>query len=278
MASNPEIMPNFSRRSFLIFLLRMGLAIGGVALLWVMLFQAQDPVWQRLQDGMPLRVAMDPSFPPFENVDAHGELVGFDVDLARELGQRLGVEVQFLPIAFDGLADAVMAGTADVVISAFPFDERLTEDVRYSIPYFEGGLIMVTRIGSAISGPDQLGDKQVAVEWGGQGDAWARQHGLEHIVRLETPDDALRAVLSGDADAAIVDAVTAALFPEQGLSLHAPPLESEPYVIVLPKKAAKLTTAINEALTDLMADGVWDQLAARYFPTPPLVPNPPQDK
>ena len=252
----------------------MGLAIIGVALVWVMFSQTQDPVWMRLQDGAPLRVAMDPSFPPFENVDANGQLVGFDVDLARELGRRLGAEIQFLPIAFDGLADAVMAGRADVVISAFPLDERLTEDVSFSIPYLEGGLVMVSRPNADIRTPEQLANHPVAVEWGSQGDAWARQHGLPSIVRLETPDDALRAVINGDADAAIVDAVTAALFPEHGLAIHAPPLVSEPYVIVLPKRAPRLTAAINETLTNLIEDGVWAQIATRYFPNPPLSPTP----
>ena len=81
--------------------------------------------------------------PPFENVDDAGELVGFDIDLARELGRRLGTPVEFKAIAFDGLVDAVIASKADVVISAFPFDPRLTEDIRYSRPYFEGGLVLV---------------------------------------------------------------------------------------------------------------------------------------
>ncbi len=262
-------------RGILIFLARLGIALAGIALLlWMLLaFRPKDATWERLQKGNALRVAMDPSFPPFNDVDASGQLTGFDVDLARELGRRLDIPVTFIPIAFDGLADAVLAGKADVVISAFPLDQRLTEDVRYSQPYFEAGLVMVTRETSAIASPEQLVGATVAVEWGSQGDAWAREQQLPHILRAETPDDALNAVLDGRADAALVDAVTAALFPQPGLTMHMPPLSSEPYVIVMPKQADKLAGAVDDALSEIMADGAWARLAAKYFPNPPEPPG-----
>ena len=250
----------------------MAIALAGIALLYMMLFRAQDAAWERLQQGEALRVALDPSFPPFDDVGPDGQVVGFDVDLAREIGRRLGVPVTFIPIAFDGLADAVMAGRADAVISAFPLDERLTEDVRYSQPYFEAGLVMVTRDESDLASPEQLADVPVAVEWGGQGDAWAREQKLPNILRTETPDDALNAVLDGRAGAAIVDAVTAALFDRAGLIVHAPPLVSDPYVIVLPKQSPKLTDAVDETLANIMTDGTWQTLAGKYFPNPPLPP------
>jgi ABC-type amino acid transport substrate-binding protein len=91
-------------------------------------------------------------------------------------------------------------------------------------------------------------------------------------MRTETAAEALAAVLAGEADAALVDAVTAALYPEPGLRMHAPPLVSEPYVIVLPRQAPKLADAIDDTLTAILTDGTWEALAARYFPNPPLKP------
>ncbi len=260
-----------SWRFWLPFAARMALALIGVALAWVLLARGQDPSWQRLQRGEPLRVAMDPSFPPFESVDARGELVGFDVDLARELGRRLSVPVTFLVVGFDGLADAVMAGKGDAVISAFPLDPRLSEDVHNSQPYFEAGLVMVTRAETFLTA-EQLPGVQVAVEWGGQGDAWARGHGLSRVLRAETAQQALDAVHTGQADAALVDAVTAALDPQPGLHILTPPLVSDPYVILLPKRTFKLNQAVDDALRAIMTDGTWDTLARRYFPHPPPKP------
>ncbi len=241
-----------------------------MAAIWPLL-PPRDPVWARLQKGEPLRVALDPSFPPFETLDEAGQPVGLDVDLARELGRRLNVPVQFQAIAFDGLVDAVIAGKSDMVISALPLDPRLAHDVVSSRPYFEAGLVWVTAERPA-PGPDTVGVGAVAVEWGSLGDAWARERGL-NVVRYETPTAALTAVGEGLAVAAVVDVVTAALFRPTGLILHHPPLVSDPYVILMPRRAAKLATAVNDALAVILADGTWTELAGRYFATLPPPPT-----
>lgn len=240
-----------------------------LALLWPLL-PPRDPVWARLQRGEPLRVALDPTFPPFETLDEAGQPVGFDVDLAHELGRRLNVTVHFQAIAFDGLADAVIAGKSDMVISAFPLDPRLTRDVSFSRPYFEAGLVWVTAAGAGPM-PETVGNGIVAVEWGSVGDAWARERGL-HVLRRETPAEALMAVAEGNAVAAVVDAVTAALTLPAGLIIHNPPLVSDPYVILMPRRAEKLASAVNEALAAILADGTWTRLAGRYFVALPPLP------
>lgn len=255
--------------SFLAVSLILLLVVAAVVLLLASsLLPARDLVWERLQRGEPLRIAIDPSFPPFDTLDGAGEVAGFDVDLARELGRRIGAPVQFQAIAFDGLVDAVIAGKADAVISAFPLDPRLTQDVRFSRPYFEAGLVLVAPAGSAIAGPDDLAGRTAAVEWGSQGDAWGREHGLT-IARKETPAEAMAAVAQGEADVAIVDAVTAALSAPPGLTIRTPPLESDPYVIVIPLAAPKLAKAVDDALAAMLADGSWQKIASAYFPAPP---------
>lgn len=253
------------------------LGVGMILLAGIGFWQirARDDTWTRLQGGGALRVAMDPSFPPFEQVDADGQLQGFDVDLARLLAARLDVPLEFRAIAFDGLVDAVLADKADVVISAFPLDQRLTKDVHFSPPYFEAGLIWVTRTDSTLAEPEDFTGVQVAVEWGSQGDAWARERGLL-ILRQESAAAALQAVATGKADVALVDAVTAALEAPANLTLHTPPLQSEPYVIVTSVKAPKFAAKVDEVLLEMLEDGTWERLARHYFSqwSPPPVSSP----
>jgi len=260
------------------------LAIGALAIVAMLaialpawwFLRPSDNTWARLQRGGALRVAVDPSFPPFDDVDDGGQLIGFDIDLAQELGRRLGVPVEFKAIAFDGLVDAVIADKADVIISAFPYDPRLTQDIRYSQPYFEGGLVLVTRAESPVTGPDDLVGRTVAVEWGSLGDAWARANGLD-IRRQETAADALDAIVIDEADAvdaALVDAVTAALSSTPDLVIRTPPLESDPYVIVLSVHAPKLAEAVDDALRHIMLDGTWDNLVQTHFTLTPPAPLP----
>ena len=104
----------------------------------------QDRAWQRIQAAGRIHVGIDPSYPPFEQSNEEtGSLDGYDVDLARELGRRLGVEVDFVLVGFDSLYDAVRTGKVDVVISGMPYDPNWTEDVDFGVWYFNAGQFLV---------------------------------------------------------------------------------------------------------------------------------------
>ena len=117
-----------------------------------------------------------------------------------------------------------------------------------------------------------MAGRKVAVEWGSLGDAWARSNNLD-ILRSETPQEALQSVADGQAKAAIVDAITAALSAQPRLHILSPPLESDPYVLVLPRRSARLAQAADEALAEIMEDGTWTRLTDLHFPGKPLRPS-----
>jgi len=105
-----------------------------------------DDTWDRVRETGVLRVGMDASFPPFETIAADGALAGFDVDLARELGRRLGVEIQFVAnLPYDGLYDALAVDRVDVVISALVVNPARMADFAYSASYFDAGQVLVVR-------------------------------------------------------------------------------------------------------------------------------------
>ena len=241
--------------------LALAAVIAGV-LLWRSARRGEDEVWARIQRSGVWRVGMDPSFPPFESLDGDGQPVGYDVDLARTIAAHWEVEVSFEGIGFDGLLAALWAHKADSVISALPVDPRLTRDVAYSIPYFEAGLLLVVAEGTTdIASPDDLAGRRLAVEWGSEGDVQGRElrRRLSEVTLLPFPhpQDALVAVVAGEADAALVDAITMSRFQRQHGSVHAvgPPVVSVPYVIAMPRQAPRLLEAVNEALVALQEDG-----------------------
>lgn len=104
-----------------------------------------DPTWERLQQSGVVRVCMEAAYPPFEAQDAEGRFSGYDVDLMQELARRWSVSVDFVNVHFDGLYDALLADKCDLVVSALPYDETLTEDVLYSPSYFNAGLLLAVR-------------------------------------------------------------------------------------------------------------------------------------
>ena len=233
----------------------------------------RDPAWERIRQNGVWRVGMDPSFPPFENLDgATQQPVGLDVDLANAIASRLGVRAEIVGVGFDELVDAVTAHRVDSAISALPILEYRTQEVSFSAPYVEAGILLVAPSGNAITKPADLAGRRLAAEWGSAGDAQARAVQRElggnlTLVLRESPDRALQAVLAGEADAAAVDAVSLALFDAGKGNLVAigEPLQSDPYVIVVPVNAPKLLGAINETLAALEVDGTLAQIRARWL-------------
>jgi len=260
-----------NRRTLAIAALGLLAVIAGT-LLWQSARQAEDEVWARIQRNGVWRVGMDPSFPPFESLDEDGRPIGYDVDLARAIAARWGVEVTFEGIGFDGLLAALWAHKADSVISALPVDPRMTRDVAYSTPYFEAGLLLVVAEETTdIAGPDDLAGRRLAVEWGSEGDVQGRElrRRLPEMTLLPFPHprDALAAVVAGEADAALVDAISVLQFQYErgGVRAVGAPLVSVPYVIAVPRRAPRLLAAVNEALMALQEDGTLARLEEKWF-------------
>ena len=229
-------------------------------------FFPQDKVWEHIQRTGRWRVGMDPSFPPFEMVEG-GQIVGLDADLARAIADQWGVQVDLVGVGFDGLIDAVRTGRVDAAISAIPYDPLLTRDVRFSRPYFDAGWRVVVLPDSAIHTLADLAGKKVAVEWGSEGDMWARRLRRKYpgltLVLKPSLDEALRALLDGEVDAAVVDGVTALQHAHRVREIL-PPLSHEGYVVVVPYRAPLLHRAVDEALLRLEQEGVLKALVERW--------------
>ena len=242
-----------------------------------------DDTWERVLETGTLRVGMDASFPPFESIAADGTLVGFDVDLARELGRRLGVDVQFVAnLPYDGLYDALTAKRVDVVISALVVNPDRMADFAYSASYFDAGQVLVVRPPSVppACGGEEGGECTLAVEFGTRGDKearkWARRVAGLTIAPYQTAAESLAAVAAGEADAALVDHVSALMAIAQtpgvaenprglGLVIVGEPVVEEPYAVAGRKESRHLLQALNEPLAEMEMDGTLERLAARWL-------------
>ncbi len=261
----------------LLALLGVGI-LAGLLLLGRDLLGSEDLTWQAMQRRGSWRVGMDPSFPPFEMLDETGQPVGLDVDLARAMAQEWGLELEIVSLGFDGLVDALLAGKIDSVVSALPYDPRLTQDIAYSPPYFEAGVRLVVPQGSPIQDVQGLAGMRVAVEWGSAGDAVGRRLRREEpsiqLILRPSPEEAVAALLAGDADALLIDGVTLGLAQAQGAAIQVmgPPLESDPYVIALPLDAPVLQERVRAALVSLRESRALARLEARWFASPEMTP------
>ncbi len=243
-------------------------ALALIALLWGRQGQNHDDAWERIQVQGLVRIGMDASYPPFEWVDQDGAFHGYDVALAERLAARWGVQVEFVNIHFDGLYDALYTMRVDMLISALPYDQMLTRDVRYSQPYFSAGqVLLVPQSDGTTTLPTDLRGASVAVELGATGHQLARTLDRDRALGWQIQpyrelDNAAQAVMAGEAAALLCDRVSAlALLAQYPLRLAGEPLTYEPFVIAVRPDSPRLLREVDATLAEWQADGTLERLA-----------------
>lgn len=92
------------------------------------------------KDGV-MRVGLT-TFTPWAMRDKNGELIGFEIDVAKKLAKDMGVDVEFVPTAWDGIIPALIAGKFDVIISGMTVTTKRNLTINFSAPYAESGVML----------------------------------------------------------------------------------------------------------------------------------------
>lgn len=101
-----------------------------------------DSVIERIKEDDVIRIGLA-LFVPWSMRDRNGELVGFELDVGRELAKDMGVEVEFIPTAWDGIIPALVAGKFDVIISGMSVTPERNLTVNFSDPYAYSGITLL---------------------------------------------------------------------------------------------------------------------------------------
>ncbi len=219
-----------------------------------------------------LVVALEPEFKPFEYLDAEGNLVGFDVDLARAIGASLGVEVRFRQVEWESILPALLTGEVDLIISGMTATEERARKVAFSDPYHRTItclLLSTTRAKDVARFEDlDAAGRVVVVKEGTTGATTAKERLAKAEVKaFPTELAAAQEVATGLADAFLYDLVSIrnhhARAPEATFVLDTP-VTSEPYAIVCRRGEPETLDRLNGILAALRADGTLDALHDRH--------------
>ena len=251
-----------------------GIALAAVfAALWfapeVMdaLNRSGDEAWARVQQTGVIRFAIDPSYMPFGGLGSQNDFFGIDVDIANELARRLGVRAEFVVTGRDGLYDVLAVGQAEATISALNVDPAREGKWRYSTPYFDAGQVFIWRAAA----PTDSAGLRIAVEFGSEGDAaarrWARRHAGVTVLTHDTVTAALDALSRGEADAALVDAISARqLIPKVYADLEVGEYAApDPLAVAVWGESVQLLNELNRGLADMQRDGTLDAIIAAWL-------------
>jgi polar amino acid transport system substrate-binding protein len=234
------------------------------ALVWLGQQKPPDRYLERIRQSGTLRVGIDPTYPPFDML-REGRVEGYDAALAEAIARDLGVNVEFRTLALDTLYDSLIAGNVDMLVSALPPIPERQADVRYSVPYYQSGQVLVVRAGeNAVNSVEALAGRRVGVELGSNADTEARRlqrstvPGMQLQSTYHSPEEALDALVSGEVDAAVTDNTSAqtylAAYPGS-VTVLSPPLTDEPFVVAVPARADALAGSVNATVERLRNSG-----------------------
>ncbi len=220
-----------------------------------------------------LRVGLDAGYMPFEMRDRKGNIVGFDVDLARLMARYMGVKLTLVNTQWDGIIPALLTDKFDVLMGGMTITPERNLQVNFSDPYVVIGQTVIIRKGliGTITKREQLDDPRytIATKLGTTGDIAGRKYFANaRIKAFETEAEATLEVRNGRADAFVYDlpynAVYAARYPDE-VGLLAQTFTQEPLGWALRKGDPDFLNWLNNFLRVIRADGSYDALYHKWF-------------
>lgn len=230
----------------------------------------QADLLARVRGGTPLRIANTQSSPPWSLLDRERRVVGYDVDVAREMARRMGIRIVFVADTYKNFVAGLRTQKYDVVMNDLtPTPARLRQ-VDFAAPYgVEDFRIFVRRENATIRERADLHGKRVGVTVGTSNESWARAHLKDSDIRAYNNGGHVFADLTYGR----IDAVIASHFGGQGLIRTVglplkevgPPLVFQLAAPALPHGQAPLREAMSRALDAMRTDGTLDRMARQWL-------------
>ena len=223
----------------------------------------------KIQEAGVIVVGTEGTYSPNSYHDENGDLVGFDVDVARGVADHLGVDIQFVEAEWDSLFASMDSGRVDIVVNEAEYSDERAVKYDFSEPYtYVHGALLVAEDNTDITGFDTLEGKRAAQNltssWGQEAEGCGAE-----LVSVDSVAEAIEPILSGRADC-MLNAETAFYdymnkHPDAPVKIVAATDTTTSSQIPVPKGNERLVEAINEALDDMRASGQLAQLSEQYF-------------
>ena len=218
--------------------------------------------------GGVLVMATNAEFPPYEYHDG-GEIVGIDVEIAKAIADKMGMELEIEDVAFDSVIPEITSGKADMGLAGMTVTEYRKVSVDFSDTYAKASQMIIVKEDSAIAGPDDLKGVVVGVQLGTTGDIYVSDLEAEGttVERYNKGFEAVQALSQGKIDAVVIDGEPAKTFvaETEGIKMLDEAFTEEEYAIAVKKGNTELLDKINGALSELESEGTLDEIVAKYI-------------
>ena len=216
-----------------------------------------------------LHMATNAAFPPYEMISDNGGFEGIDVEIATEIARKLGLELVVDDMEFGSVITSVQSGKSDIAMAGLTVTEERKQNVDFTTSYATGIQVIIVPEDSDILTVDDLAnDKMIGVQDGTTGYIYCSDdYGEDHITSYTNGAMAIEALKGGKVDAVVIDNEPARAFvaANDGLKILDTEYIVENYAIGVSKDNPGLCEAVNNALTELIADGTVQMIVDKYI-------------
>lgn len=233
--------------------------------------KGSDDLLETIQKRGTIIVGLEGDWAPWSYVDENDELTGYDVEVAKAIADKLGVEIQIVPGEWDGLFAGMDAGRYDMVVNGVEVTEERADKYDFSTPYaYIRTALIVKGDNDSIKTFEDLKGKKTANSIASTYMNLAESYGAT-CYGVSTLDETLTMVLQGRVDATLNAIVSftdyMAQHPDSNLKVVATTEEASNVAIPMRKgdETASLREAVNKAIDELREDGTLSELSTRFF-------------
>lgn len=220
----------------------------------------------KIKEAGVMRIAMSGAYPPFNFVNDSNQVVGFDPAIGAEIGKRMGIEVEIVTTAWDGIIGGLLANKYDAIVGSMSITEERQEVVDFVGPYYSTKRAIFAKPGGITSAAD-LPDAKVGLTLGETHEDWAREQGFNVRTYKGLPELLLE-LENGRVDVIVNDSIAAILaMKETGQDyIMIEDFETEEFGagIAIRKGSPDLAAEMQAALDAMMADGTYLEIANQW--------------
>jgi cystine transport system substrate-binding protein len=217
-----------------------------------------------------LRIGLEGTYPPFNFRDEHGELTGYDVDIARAIAQKMGAKPEFTTVEWSGLLGGLQAGKYDVIVNQVAATDKRREVFDFSDPYVMSAAQLIVRADDTRPwrSLDDLKGRKVGVSQGSNYAELAKSVAGAQVRIYPGAQEYLQDLAERRIDVALNDSLLVP-YLQQKTKL---PIKGAAFVgkveqnaIPFAKGNPKFKAAIDKALEDMKADGTFQRISQKWF-------------
>ncbi|MEM6453297.1 MAG: transporter substrate-binding domain-containing protein [Cyanobacteria bacterium P01_D01_bin.105] len=225
------------------------------------------------EDDRVLVMATSADYPPYEfyeTAEGGGEPIGFDIDIAKAITEKLGYTLEIEDMDFNGIIPALQAERADFAMAGMTPTEERKESVDFSQIYYDAQNTIISTQGSGLAAYEDLEGKTVGVQLGSiqEGEAEEQAETIEMTIEPRNKvSELIQEVKAGRLDAAIVEDTVAKGYVQnnEDLEFATVAIEGESGSAIAFPKGSPLAAEFDQALTELIESGEMDALIQTWF-------------